>query len=101
MKAPMAVVPKKKSHATSDSVLDLQTRTFLASSFIMGSDEDRGIITIVYKCSECGEIDTERLFSDKSIPSALCCVKCRAGFGVSHEIWGRSGHPGMFPAVSD
>lgn len=78
-------------------MLQEQSRTFLASSFILGSDADRGIITIVYKCSECGDTDTERLFSDKPIPAALCCVKCRAGFSVPNDRWGLTDHPGMFP----
>lgn len=63
----------------------------------MLSDSDRGIVTIVYKCSECGDEDSERLFSDKPIPTALCCVKCRAGFGIPVQNWGVTDHPGMFP----
>jgi hypothetical protein len=88
---------KKKEGKLFFDMLQERERTFLASSFIMGSDEDRGIVTIVYKCSECGDTDTERLFSDKPIPKALCCVKCGAGFKIDERDFGVTNHPAMWP----
>lgn len=95
-------VRKKKSFLRETSsiaseMLDARTASFLAASFTIGSDEDRGIITIIYKCSECGDTDTERLFADKPIPKALCCVKCNAGFKIDNRDFGISDHPAMWP----
>ena len=46
--------------------------------FKVGNDAERGIIEVVYQCADerCGDIDTERLFIDKPIPTQLMCVKC-------------------------
>lgn len=97
--ASKAALARKKNHNASE-MLELQAQKFLEASFTMGTDTERGIITIVYKCSECGDIDTERLFADKPVPTALCCVKCRAGFHVPTEGWGVTDHPGMWPQAN-
>ena len=100
MASTSTVKPSSKRNPT--PMIDLlseRTSSFLASSFLVGTDESRGIITIVYKCSECGDTDTERLFSDKPIPKALCCVKCRAGFGVDERSFGVTNHAAMWPMV--
>jgi hypothetical protein len=62
------------------------------------SDAERGIIEVVYQCTGCDATTTERAFADKPIPEALCCVKCRAGFGVPADDMVRQ-QVGMFPVA--
>jgi hypothetical protein len=64
--------------------------------FQASSDAERGIIEVVYQCTACDAIDTERLFADKPTPVALCCVSCKCGFGIELGDMVRR-QVGMFP----
>ena len=57
------------------------------------SDEDRGIVAVVYQCPNCGDTQTLRYFRSEFVLPQTCCVKCRAGFGNNPG--------GMFPMVGD
>lgn len=78
-----------------------------AATFRMQSDEERGIVTVVYVCADerCEDINTERVFKEKPIPTALSCVKCKtegrpSGFGMElSEQHARM--IGMFPLAKN
>jgi hypothetical protein len=40
-----------------------------------------------YRCtdSQCGYTTTFRYFPDEPVNPMLCCIRCRAGFGVDHR----------------
>jgi len=40
-----------------------------------------------YTCTtrDCGNTQTVRYFPDEAVNPMLCCVRCRAGFGVEHQ----------------
>ena len=77
---------RKKQDPLNPMPIDLRSPT----------DAERGIIEVVYQCTGCDAINTERLFADKPTPVALCCVKCRSGFGMDLDAMVRR-QVGMFP----
>lgn len=61
-------------------------------AFKLASDAERGIVEVVYQCSECNATETPRFFRDETPPAEFGCANCRAGFG------GKRG--AMFPVIA-
>ena len=56
----------------------------------------RKVIEIKFICNKCGAEDTVKLFEDESVPSAVNCWKCHAGFQKDINEMIATGS-GMFP----
>jgi hypothetical protein len=54
------------------------------------------VIEVKFVCNKCGAEDIVKLYPDESVPSAVNCWKCRAGFQKDLGEMITTG-TGMFP----
>lgn len=64
-------------------------------SLVMASElED-----VLYVCSVCGAQQVVTYFKSETPQHVLCCVECRAGFGIANPELMKKMNQGMFPTV--
>jgi hypothetical protein len=88
-------IPATKQQERDQKKLEELSTAFIEHNFHLASDDERGLVEIVYKClnPECGDTQTLRYFRSDIFLASTCCVKCGGGFGNNPG--------GMFPLVGD